>query len=157
MKNNMDLKFNKDALLIESYLGSNLKGQDLADALTEIKLLFTELESSFEDSQYTEFMRDSIAKITDLDDEALLLEIIVPVWDKARGIQIPKDKKIDEFYYEFELLLLWDLLVKLTNNNKDKQVLAKLKTIVRRYSKMPKIWEHLCHLNGDNLTTAYTF
>lgn len=153
----MDLKFNKDALLIESYLGSNLKGQDLADALTEIKLLFTELEASFEDSNYILFMRNCISQITDLEDEAQLLEIIVPMWDTSRGKQINQDKKIDEFYYEFELLLLWDLLVKLTSNNKDKQVLSKLKTIVRRYSQMPKMWEHLCYLNGDDLTTAYTF
>ncbi|MDD3266597.1 MAG: hypothetical protein PHC75_05385 [Burkholderiales bacterium] len=154
----MDLKFNKDALVIESYLGDNLKGQNLADALTEIKLLFTELETAFEDSNYVLFMQECISKITDLDDEAKLLEIIVPMWDAARGKQIAKDKKIDDFYYEFELLLLWDLLVKLTNSKDvDKQILAKLRTIVRRYSQMPKLWEHLCYLNGDDLTTAYTF
>lgn len=154
----MDLKFNKDALIIENYLGNNLKGQNLADALTEIKLLFAELEESFESTQYVSFMRDCISEITDLDDEAALLEIIVPLWDVARGQQVSKDKKIDEFYYEFELLLLWDLLVKLTTSNEvNKQILAKLRTIVRRYSQMPKLWEHLCYLNGDDLTTAYTF
>lgn len=153
----MVTEFKKDFFVIENYLQDKLSAEELLELIAEIRLLSDNINNIFTGHEvYLIFVSDCLSKITDVDDEAALLEVLVPLWDKARGNQLAKDKPIDDFYYEFELYMLWSYLVKLARDN-DLDVTKKLRAIVRRYSQMPKLWSYLCQLQGDELTTAYTF
>ena len=98
-----------------------------------------------------------IATNPDLEDAAVL-EQLVPLWSTSRGVKFAADKLIDEFYMEFELSWLWFLLAScVSENNFDHIRVAKMRTIIRRYSNLPQIWFYLCQLDGDVIKTAYTF
>lgn len=107
--------------------------------------------------EYVEFMTNCVIDGIKLTNEADLLEYVVPIWASARGQQIPRDKLVDEFYYELEMLILFNLLMDMIDNNLDATGVAKLRAIIRRYSNLPEVWKFLCAASGDEVIDAYTF
>lgn len=138
-----NLNYDYDKILLEL--------QNLTD---EIKQLFLSVPNEL----YNEFLLDCASKVLMIEDEAQILEIVVPMWATSRGYSVPSDKPIDEFYYELEMVIFWCLLLSMSKGTElTTDIIIKLRAIVRRYSKMPEFWKYLCAISGDQLTDAYTF
>lgn len=146
---------------ISSFLVKQNINYDYDKILLELQNLTDEIKTLFlsvPNEQYNKFLFDCASKVLMIEDEAQVLEIVVPMWSTERGYSVPSDKAIDEFYYELEVIIFWCLLLSMSRSTKlTTDIITKLRAIVRRYSKMPEFWKYLCAISGDQLTDAYTF
>lgn len=127
---------------------------------TELTIFMDKLIEIFigEDKrEYVEFMTNYALTGIKSTNEADLLEYIIPIWATSRGKYIPSDKSVDDFYYELEMLMLFNLLMNIANDNLSAADIAKLRAIIRRYSNLPEVWKFVCAMSGDEVVDAYTF
>jgi hypothetical protein len=145
---------------MQKYFSNDLSNLEFNKINHELESLRNEINSriiNFND-EYREFIIDCVEEVLEIDHEADLLEIIVPLWANERGNIVPIEKSIDEFYYDVEQVMLWQMLLNLVSSTTvSTHILSKLRAIVRRYSTMPQLWIYLCNMSGDKLKTAYTF
>ena len=93
-----------------------------------------------------------------INEEAELLELLIPYWEAKRGVKLGRDKPIDEFYAEFELLTLWRLIAKSIQSQEFlAEDLLKMRSIIRRYSNMPSFWLYLWDISGEEVKVGFTF
>lgn len=145
---------------MQKYFSSNLSNLEFNKINHELENVRNEINSRIINfnGEYREFIIDCVDQVLEIDHEADLLEIIVPLWANAHGNIVPREKGIDEFYYDLEQVILWQMLLNLiASTTVSTHILSKLRTIVRRYSTMPQLWIYLCNTSGDELKTAYTF
>lgn len=145
---------------MQKYFSNNLSNLEFNKIKNELENVRNEINSRIINfnGEYREFVIDCVDQVLEIDHEADLLEIIVPLWANARGGIVPVEKSIDEFYYDVEQVILWQMLLDVISSNIiSTHTLSKLRTIVRRYSTMPQLWIYLCKASGDELKTAYTF
>ncbi len=107
---------------------------------------------------YLYLLYSKIIELAPVEEEASLLETLVPFWQQIRGSQLSREKAIDEFYYEFEMLKLWVLICDaIANNEFSADLIRKMRAIIRRYSNMPQLWLFLCRQSGEEIKTSFTF
>lgn len=106
---------------------------------------------------YRQFLLTLLANANIENDESTVLEQVIPLWSQQRGKSVPADKPVDQFYFEFEMLSLWEYLLKFANDMSNQTYIIKLRKIIRRYSNLPELWQHLCKISGDDVQTSYTF
>jgi len=101
-----------------------------------------------------------VSNLYSAEDESVFLEKLIPQWQSLRNnALISSFKPIDEFYYEVEIFMLMKLIINPVANNEVYNIsqIAKMRSIVRRYSNMPNFWQILCIISGDEVKTSYTF
>lgn len=149
-----NLEFITEQQQISTYFGSEDLPivSELVSFAQKMQLLKAELSSD-----YKNFLLNLIVSVDINHDESFILEQIIPQWAKSRGQDVPADKSVDQFYFEFEMLLLWECLLRFVADDKNQVVILKLRNIIRRYSNLPELWQYLCQISGDKVTDAYTF
>lgn len=105
---------------------------------------------------YHEILENITNELYLLDDESEMLDKIIPKWQELTKEAL-LSKPIDEFYYEIELFMLLKLIVRLLDNSVLPAKIGKIRAIIRRYSNMPCFWQILCVIDGDTISSAYTF
>lgn len=130
-----------------------------ASICNEISSFSTKMQTLTADFSldYQKFLLTLLASIDIDDDESVVLEQVIPLWSQERGKSVPADKPIDQFYFEFEMLSLWECLLKFANDTSNQAIIINLRKIIRRYSNLPELWQHLCKISGDDVQTSYTF
>lgn len=130
--------------------------------ITEVSGLYKQV-SVFDDElvgkeAYQNLLYTLVRQLEPITEEAQLLEVLIPNWQFLRGNQISRDKAVDEFYFEFEMITLWVLLTdSITGGKFQPQVVSKMRAIIRRYSNLPNLWQFLCNYSGEEVKVGYTF
>lgn len=157
--NEQDIFQLKQAVI--EYITQNPRNEVNEKLLTnELDVFSREISTIFtgdDKVEYTAFMTNCALSGIKLANEADLLEYVIPIWATSRGKNIPEDKSVDSFYYELEMLILFNLLANMTRDTLTAVEMVKLRAIIRRYSNLPEVWKFVCAMSGDEVVDAYTF
>lgn len=128
------------------------------EALTaELTNFTSRVETISSEEKYYELLYSQIELEFDME-EAELLDKLVPLWVQTRGVVFDKERQIDEFYMDFEMLALAYLLDKCVQcADFDAARVEKIIKILKRYDMMVTLWLILCELSGEKVKTGYTF
>ncbi|MEN9946185.1 MAG: hypothetical protein RLZZ293_571 [Pseudomonadota bacterium] len=133
---------------------------DRSDILQEIELLSQEVELILLQHNLHLIELERLCCALNLQhDESQVIDLIVDYWLKVRQNGLAQ-LTIDDLYQQIEYLWLWQLLNQLVReqfNNSNQLVLSKIRKIIRRYSKMPKLWQYICLISGEQVSVSYTF